>query len=108
MLRYHCANGLPDWIFEELRSIQEVSYRYDDEQSPEDLVESLADELAPCHPLPADRLLDGTSLLFEYEPEKIKVRMQRRSKNTTTKQSTNRREFTVPHRHLLATGKRQN
>lgn len=71
MLRYHCRQGLPMWIYDELRSIQEVSYRYDDEQSPEDLVESLADELAPAHPLPADRLLDGTSLLFEYEPEKV-------------------------------------
>ena len=46
------------WIFEELRSIQEISYRYDDEQSPEDLVESLADELAPAHPLPPERLLE--------------------------------------------------
>lgn len=73
MLRHHCREGLPMWIFEELRSIQEISYRYDDEQSPEDLVESLADELAPAHPLPPERLLDGTSLLFEYDPESIQV-----------------------------------
>lgn len=73
MLRYHCLQGLPHWIYEELRSIQEISYQYDDEQSPEDLVESLADELAPVHPLPADRLLDGTSLLFDYNPLKIQV-----------------------------------
>lgn len=71
MLRYHCQVGLPIWIYDELRSIQEISYRYDDEPPPEELVESLADELAPSHPLPADRLLDGTSLLFEYKPEKI-------------------------------------
>lgn len=76
MLRYHCRQGLPHWIYEELRSIQEISYRFDDEQSPEELVESLADELAPAHPLPADRLLDGTSLLFEYEPERIQVSLQ--------------------------------
>ena len=73
MLRYHCEHGLPKWIFNELQSIQEVSYRYDDEQDPVDFVENLADELAPAHPLPADRLLDGTSLLFEYKPEQIKV-----------------------------------
>jgi secreted Zn-dependent insulinase-like peptidase len=71
MLRYHCQVGLPMWIYDELRSIQEISYRYDDESSPEDLVESLADELSPSHPLPADRLLDGSLLLFEYEPEMI-------------------------------------
>ena len=61
------------WIYDELRSIHEISYRYDDESSPEDLVECLADELAPTHPLPADRLLDGSLLLFEYEPEKIQA-----------------------------------
>ena len=73
LLRYHCREGLPKWIYEELRSIQEVSYRYDDEQAPEDFVESLADELAPTYALPPERLLDGTSLLFEYDPISIQV-----------------------------------
>jgi secreted Zn-dependent insulinase-like peptidase len=71
MLKYYCRVGLPIWIYDELRSIQEIAYRYDDETSPEELVESLADELAPSHPLPAERLLDGSLLLFEYDPEKI-------------------------------------
>jgi secreted Zn-dependent insulinase-like peptidase len=74
MLRYHCEHGLPTWIYDELRSIQEVAHRYDDEQSPEDLVETLAEELAPEHVLPPERLLDGTSLLFEYDPAAMKVR----------------------------------
>jgi len=73
MVRYHCRLGLPTWIYDELRSIQEVSYRYDDEQSPEDVVESLADELAPANLLPADRLLDGSFLMFEYNPAKIQT-----------------------------------
>lgn len=71
MIRYHCRAGLPVWIYEELRSIAEISYKFGDEPAPEDLVESLADELSPGHPLPADRLLDGSSLLFEYDNEKI-------------------------------------
>ena len=71
MLRYHCEQGLPKWIFDELHSIQEVSYRYSDEQAPEELVETIADELAPHYRLPADRLLDGTMLLFEYDPDAI-------------------------------------
>ena len=71
MLRYHCEQGLPKWIFDELHSIQEVSYRYSDEQAPEELVETIADELAPHYRLPADRLLDGTMLLFQYDPDAI-------------------------------------
>lgn len=98
MLRYYCASsddddddvekngeekendidneaiGLPTWIYEELRSIQEVSHRYGDEPTPEDLVESLAEELAPEFNLPSERLLDGNELLFEYNPSLIKVR----------------------------------
>ena len=74
MIRYHCQKGLPQWIYDELRSIQEVAHKYDDEQSPEDLVETLAEELSPVYNLPPDRLLDGTSLLFEYDPATIKVR----------------------------------
>jgi secreted Zn-dependent insulinase-like peptidase len=73
MLRYHCQEGLPKWIFDELRSIQEVSHKYGDELSPEDLVETLAEELAPEYNLPPERLLDGTSLMFDYDPEAIKV-----------------------------------
>lgn len=72
MLRYHCENGLPPWIFEELQSIQEVSHKYDDEQSPEDLVETLAEIMAPAEALPPERILDGNSLLFEYDPDAIR------------------------------------
>ena len=73
MLRHYCRQGLPQWIYEELRSIQEVSHRYCDEQSPEDLVETLAQELAPHYNLPSDRLLDGSALLFDYDPDTIQV-----------------------------------
>lgn len=74
MLRYHCQQGLPRWIFEELESIHEVAHRYSDEQSPEDLVETLAEELAPHFCTPPERLLDGTALFFEYDPSAIQVR----------------------------------
>ena len=75
MLRYHhCEQeGLPLWIYEELRSIQEVAHKYSDEESPEDLVETIAEEMAPEWCLPPERLLDGSDLLFEYRPELIQV-----------------------------------
>ena len=73
MLRHHCKEGLPRWIFDELAAIQKFSHQYEDEQSPEDLVESFAEELAPYYPIPPDRLLDGSSLLFDYDPESIQV-----------------------------------
>jgi secreted Zn-dependent insulinase-like peptidase len=73
MLRYHCQQGLPRWIFEELESIHEVAHRYGDEQSPEDLVETLAEELAPHFGMPPERLLDGAALFFEYDPSGIQV-----------------------------------
>jgi secreted Zn-dependent insulinase-like peptidase len=72
LLRYHCEKGLPRWIFDELQSIQEVSHRYDDEPSPEDLVENLAETMSPAYNMPAGRLLDGSALLFEYDPAAIK------------------------------------
>ena len=73
MLRFYCStdDGLPEWIYEELRAIQEVSHKYEDEDTPIDLVESIADCLTPYDMLPPDRLLDGDALLFEFDRGKI-------------------------------------
>mmetsp|Transcript_25023 Transcript_25023/g.38696 ORF Transcript_25023/g.38696 Transcript_25023/m.38696 type:complete len:904 (-) Transcript_25023:2329-5040(-) len=73
MIRHFCLSesGLPDWIYEELRSINEVSFKFEDESSPEELVESIAEDLNPACPLPPDRLLDGHSLLFEFNGKAI-------------------------------------
>lgn len=76
MRYHHCEQqGLPFWIYEELRSIQEVSHRYGDEESPEELAETFAEEMAPEYGMPPERLLDGSDLLFEYKPELIQVRV---------------------------------
>ena len=74
MLRHYCANkgGLPAWIYEELRLTHQVSYQYGDEESPSDLVERLAERLAPHFLCPPDRLLDGSDLLFEEDPVAIR------------------------------------
>ena len=76
MIRFYCKaeNGLPMWIYEELKAIQDLSYRFADEETPMDLVENLADSLIPYHAIPPERLLDGDSLLFEFDGDAIKVR----------------------------------
>ena len=38
MLRFYGTN-LPEWIYDELRSLHDFAYKYRDESSPEDLVE---------------------------------------------------------------------
>jgi len=75
MIRYYCQSddGLPSWIYEELRAIQQMSHHYEDEPTPADLVENIADCLTPYNCLPPERLLDGDALLFEYDADAVKV-----------------------------------
>ncbi len=75
MLRYYChdGGGLPMWIYDELKAIQSLSYQFADEETPIDLVENIADSLVAYHSLPPERLLDGDSLLFEFDGDAIKV-----------------------------------
>jgi len=73
MLRMHCRRGFPEWIFDELQRIDQLNYAYADEQDPEDLVEGLAECIAPHYNLPPERLLDGDSLLFEFNPDIIRI-----------------------------------
>jgi len=74
MIRYYCnlQDGLPMWIYEELRAVQEVSYKFDDEAAPMDLVENIAENLTPYNALPPERLLDGNALLFEFDGDAVK------------------------------------
>ena len=73
MLRYYCQSedGLPKWIYDELKSIYDVAHRYADEQPPEDFVVEFAEECSPCWNIPPERLLDASGLLFEYDPKTI-------------------------------------
>lgn len=81
MVRHYCKSvdgnggrGLPMWIYEELRAIQQVSYEFADETTPLDFVENMADRLTPYNCLPPERLLDGDDLLFEFDNKTIEVR----------------------------------
>jgi len=75
MIRYYChsESGLPIWIYEELRAIQDLTYQFQDEMTPIDLVEDLALSLAPYVQIPPERLLDGDYLLFERDDDAIKL-----------------------------------
>ena len=104
MLRYHFqtgyvdekgnkVEGLPLWIYNELKSIAALSYKYDDEGDVTDIVEEIAgalsgpilieyiirsiplnnslilfyyaESMCPWYNLPDERVLDGDSLLFD-------------------------------------------
>eukprot|EP00985_Skeletonema_marinoi_P001098 scaffold448_cov107-Skeletonema_marinoi.AAC.2 len=56
--------GLPRWIYNELKSVAELSYKYADEGDVTDTVEVVAEAMAPWYNIPTDRLLDGDTLLF--------------------------------------------
>jgi secreted Zn-dependent insulinase-like peptidase len=72
MLRWYSAEqGWPEWIFNELKQLAEVSHQYSDEESPDDLVENLVQEMLPCYPVPPERLLDASVLLFRFDPDQI-------------------------------------
>eukprot|EP00557_Chaetoceros_sp_GSL56_P013042 CAMPEP_0176481116 /NCGR_PEP_ID=MMETSP0200_2-20121128/2644_1 /TAXON_ID=947934 /ORGANISM="Chaetoceros sp., Strain GSL56" /LENGTH=1248 /DNA_ID=CAMNT_0017877291 /DNA_START=89 /DNA_END=3832 /DNA_ORIENTATION=- len=80
MIRHYCKRtddrgerGLPIWIYEELRAIQQVSYEFADETDPIDFVEDMADRLTPYSCLPPERLLDGDDLLFEFDNNTIQM-----------------------------------
>ena len=75
LLRQQCRTGWPEWIYEELRQIHELSYRYRDEASPEETVEQLAEQMAPHIPMPVERVLDGSSLLFEFDEVLIQTQL---------------------------------
>ncbi|KAL7498190.1 hypothetical protein ACHAWT_006084 [Skeletonema menzelii] len=57
--------GLPRWIYDELKSVAELSYKYADEGDVTDTVEVVAEAMAPWYNLPTERLLDGDTLLFD-------------------------------------------
>ncbi|GKY91772.1 hypothetical protein MPSEU_000148900 [Mayamaea pseudoterrestris] len=67
MLRKQSMEGWPPWMFDELQRMHELSYRYEDEQSPDELVEGIADDFSPHADMPPERLLDGSSLMFDFD-----------------------------------------
>ena len=86
MLKFHFLQGhvnesgkkiesLPPWIYEELKAIAEVAYRFADEEDVTETCEQIAENMAPWYNLPEERILDGDSLLFgtEVDNEVVKI-----------------------------------
>jgi len=75
LIRHYCisTDGLPKYLFDELQTVNEASYKFADEQNPADFVEELVDDLSSDRCLPPDRVLDGYSLLFNNDEKMIKV-----------------------------------
>ena len=66
--------GLPNWIYNELKMIANVSYQFADEGDVTDIVEDIADRIAPWSDLPDERALDGYALLFDDEVDNDMVK----------------------------------
>jgi secreted Zn-dependent insulinase-like peptidase len=75
MLRHHLMSndGMPDYIYNEMKTILELSHKYQEEESPDDFVEQLAERMSPENDLhfPPERLLDFEELLFGYDKEGV-------------------------------------
>lgn len=72
MLRHYCQVGFPEYIFQELQQIADVSYQFKDEESVGSFTEELVEEMAPYKELPPERLLDGSHKMFEFNPDHVK------------------------------------
>jgi nardilysin len=73
MLRLQCRQGWPTYLFDELKTMHDLSYKYRDELPPDELVEGISDDMAPHVNMPPEHLLDGNSLLFEFDPVKVQM-----------------------------------
>jgi secreted Zn-dependent insulinase-like peptidase len=75
MVRNYCQSpgGLPSYIHDELKSVKDIACKFQDEPSPEELVEFVAGTTFTCSYLPADRLLDGNSVLSRHDRKAIKT-----------------------------------
>jgi nardilysin len=71
ILRYYSEKGWPDWIYKELKQIHDLTYRFQNESSPDELVDEIVDNMAPHLMLPPERMLDGNSLFFEFRPDLV-------------------------------------
>ena len=74
MIRYFCdtSRSLPDYLYDEFRKMNEISYKFADEQTPANAVDIVYD-FAPDRCLPPERVLDGYSLLLAFDETLIKV-----------------------------------
>jgi secreted Zn-dependent insulinase-like peptidase len=71
MLRQCGRDGWPEWIYAEMHKINALGYHYRSEESPDEVVDGIVDDMAPHARLPPERILDGNSLLFDFDTEKV-------------------------------------
>ncbi|XP_072934392.1 nardilysin-like [Epargyreus clarus] len=60
--------GPSERIYQEIKTIEETSFRYDEESQPAEYVETLADNM---HYFPPEHYITGDKLYYKYDPEGI-------------------------------------
>ena len=63
--------GVPKYIFSELQHVAQLSYQHGNELSPEDTVETLADNMTPERNMDVEHLLSGSDLYIDFDAEEI-------------------------------------
>ena len=73
MLRSHFKKhgSYPAHIFDEIKAVADMSFKFQDEDDPQALVEELAEVLSPCLCMKPEHLLTGPLLVFEFDANKV-------------------------------------
>ena len=59
-------SGPNEWIYQEIKDIDDLNFRYKEESQPMDNVESLAENMQVY---PPELIITGSELMFDYDPD---------------------------------------
>jgi secreted Zn-dependent insulinase-like peptidase len=69
-------NGPIEWIFDELKTISQLEYRYlEEEENESDFVENISVNMASIYGIAREDLLPCMTLFWDWEPDSIQERM---------------------------------
>ncbi|CAM9115596.1 unnamed protein product [Discosporangium mesarthrocarpum] len=66
--------GPQEWIFEEIRDVADLLFRFHEEKEPEETVEELAERMSPPKQYDDSHILKGPSLFDVWDPDLIQAR----------------------------------
>lgn len=64
-------SGPQKWIFDEIRSMGEANYRFNEEEDPWDLTERMVTALLPCYGRLEEHILSADTVIREWDPTAV-------------------------------------